>query len=306
MEEIDEKDNILYFENKEPFKALVITPNKIDGRDWSHPDYLINLANETFCTYELVNPNKEDYINFLHKSLALEEYTKTTNSEPYLKVQVIAEEENYVYEIMYIEMDQGPEKLLNEFATLLNINNDKIIGNAILTRSYISSTDSKMQLDNITPEIVESVLFNRAHTKVILYNSDNDEYEESLVIGSMDEFAELYFAEKKYVIKKKEISFLKHNLNIWYTEDTYGTPNVIGNLLPNINIDKAIIFSMWAEEFRDSISLIEFNKIKYLSNKLSDYTTPPEYEKEEKDEHGRNIIKNKYKVLNEIYNKFKS
>jgi hypothetical protein len=292
----------IHFENKEPFKALVITPNQIEGRNWASDTYLQDLTNDTFCKYVKVNPSTEDYLNFLEESLDLKGFQEYNKSDPYIKMQVIYEEKDYVYEIMYFDIEQGPGKLLNEFATLLNVNNDKIIGNAIITRSFVSSIDDKMHLDNITPEIIQQMLFKRANTKVVLYDSDNETYSETLVLGSMDDYAELFFEEKKFQIKKLELPFLKHNINIWYTEDKYGNLDVCGNLLPDTcRVDKMIVFSFWADDFRDSFSLEEFKKIIYLSKKLTDYTTPHEYTTEEKDELGRNIIKNKYRVLNKIY-----
>jgi hypothetical protein len=298
--------NNIHFENKEPFSALVITPNKIEERNWASSTYLQDLTNDSFCKYITVNPSTEDYLKFLEESLDLKGLTEYYKEEPCIKMQVIHESSDYVYEIMYFDMDQGPGKLLNEFATLLNINNDKIIGNAIVTRSYVSSTDSKMHLDNITPEIIQQMLFKRANTTVVIYDSDDEVYKETLVMGSMDDYAEIFFDEKKFQIKKLELPFLKHNVNIWYTEDKYGNLDVCGNLLEETcRVDKMIVFSYWSDDIRDSFSLDEFKKIVYLSKKLTEYITPYEYTTEEKDELGRNIIKNKYRVLNKIYEKNK-
>jgi hypothetical protein len=296
----------LHFENKEPFSALVITPNKIEERNWVSDTYLQDLTNDIFCKYVKVNPSTEEYLKFLEESLDLKGFTEYNKDEPCIKMQVIYESQDYVYEIMYFDMEQGPGKLLNEFATLLNINNDKIIGNAIVTRSYVSSTDEKMHLDNITPEIIQQMLFKRANTTVVLYDSDTEVYKETLVMGSMDEYAEIFFDEKKFQIKKLELPFLKHNVNIWYTEDKYGNLDVCGNLLEETcRVDKMIVFSYWSDDIRDSFSLEEFKKIVYLSKKLTEYITPHEYTTEEKDKLGRNIIKNKYRVLNKMYEKNK-
>ena len=55
------------------------------------------------------------------------------------------------------------------------------------------------------------------------------------------------------------------------------------------------------KKYRDSLYLSELNKIILLSKKLKDYTIPKEYLKEEKDNLGRDIVKNKYKILDMIY-----
>ena len=45
----------------------------------------------------------------------------------------------------------------------------------------------------------------------------------------------------------------------------------------------------------------EFKKIKFLSTKLENYGVPEEFTTEEKDELGREIIKNKYRILETMY-----
>lgn len=293
---INEQNKIITA-NKEEFTLLVIEPNEIKNRDWTHDNYLLDLVNDKFCHYLNVHP--DDYINFIEKHLIIEKYTN-----PYIKVQVIFEEKDYITEIMYVEVQEGKEEghQLNEFANLLNINNEKIYGNVIINRSYISSDNDNMHIDNITPVKLQKSLYKRINTTIILYNSEDELYTEYELFGPMDVFAEQYFGEKKYNIKKQEFNFLKHNITIWYTEDEFGISNVCGDLIPpKIKIDKIIIFSTWTEDYRDSLYLEEFNKIKFLSKKLKDYIVPEEYNKEEYDTLGRVIIKNKYKILNYIY-----
>lgn len=299
--EIKEEENKVKMTNTEHFTLLVIEPNQIKDRDWSHINYLVDLVNENFCQYIKVHP--DDYIQFIGKYLQVEKYT-----EPYIKVQLIFEEKDYVTELMYVEVKKEDEEnyQLNEFANLLNINQDKIFGNVIINRSYVSSNNDDMHLDDITPEKLHYSLHKRANTTVILYDSDNETFKEEELFGPMDVYADNYFGDKKYNIKKDEIFFFKHIINIWYTEDEYGINNVLGNLIPNnIKIDKMIVFSMWTEDYRDSLYLDDLNKIIFLSKKLENYITPEEYLKEEKDSLGRDIIKNKYKILNLMYNKNK-
>jgi hypothetical protein len=294
---ITEEQNKVHMTNKEKFTLLVIEPNKIKDRDWSDINYLYDLVNDKFCHYLTVEP--DNYIDFIGKHLNIDKY-----HQPYIKVEVIFEEKDYVTEIMYIEVNkQDKDKYeINEFANLLNIGEDEIYGSVIINRTFISSVSHEMYLDNITPDKLQYSLHKRANTTAILYNSDNESFVELDIFGPMDTFSEKFFDDKKYNIKKLEVSFLKHNICIWYTEDEYGTSNVCGSLIPkNINIDKMIVFSMWTEDYRESLYLDDFNKIVHLSNKLKDYTVPNEYMKEEKDSLGRNIIKNKYKILNLLY-----
>jgi hypothetical protein len=294
------EENKVFMANVTNFGVLLITPNEIKHKDWASPNYLNELVNGDYCKYLKVHPN--EYVKFIGENLLVQKY-----KNPNIKVQLIFEEKDYVTEIMYVDMEGENEEehkqYSNEFAMLLNINEDKIYNNVIITRSFVSSDDDSMHLDDITPIKLENSFFKRANTTVVVYDSDNEEYKEDIVFGPLDVYAEVFFGEKKFNIKKIELPFLKHNLNIWYTEDKYGTLDVFGNILPDtVRVDKMIVFSMWSEDFRDSFHMEEFNKIKFLSKKLTDYDTPPEYNKEEKDSLGRDIIKNKYKVLNSMYN----
>jgi hypothetical protein len=295
---ITEEENKVKMTNTDHFTLLVIEPNEIKDRDWSHPDYLLNLVNDKFCQYIKVHP--EDYIPFIGKYLEIEKYT-----EPYIKVELIFEEKNYITEIMYIEVKEEdvPKYKLNEFGSLLYMGQDKICGNIIINRTYLSTTNNEMHLDDITPEKLYKSLYKRANTTCILYNSENEELKEEDIFGPMDIYADNFFGEKKYYIKKKEVLFLKHVINIWYTEDELGMSDIVGNLIPkDIKIDKMIVFSMWNEDYRDSLYLSEFNKMILLSIKLNNFDIPAELVKEEKDTLGRDIIKNKYKILDLIYN----
>lgn len=300
--EITEEQNKVKMTNTEHFTLLVIKPNQIRDRDWSHINYLSDLVNDNFCQYIKVHP--DDYIQFIGKYLEVDKH-----KEPYIKVQLIFEEKEYITEIMYVEVKKEDEEnyQLNEFANLLNINQDKIFGNVIINRSYVSSNNNDMHLDDITPEKLHYSLFKRANTTCIIYDSDNETLKEEEIFGPMDVYADNFFGNKKYNIKKQEIFFLKHIINIWYTEDEYGNSNIIGDLIPNnIKIDKMIVFSMWTEDYRDSLYLDDLNKIIFLSKKLKDYSIPEEFLKEEKDSLGREIIKNKYKILNLMFNKNKN
>lgn len=281
--------------NKTAFDILVIEPNVIKDRDWTDPEYLKKLANDSFCRYINVEPDK--LVEVMGRELLVDKHV-----EPYVKIQVISEQKDYIMEIMYIENITG---YINEFGMLLNINDDKIAGNVLVTRTYISSTDNTMYLDNITPEKVENMLYRRANTTIITYDSEEEKYNEFSLFGPLDIFSDSFFGENRFNVKKLELAFLKHNLNIWYTEDKYGNLDVAGNILPDTTrVDKMIIFSMWSDDYRDSITLEEFNKIVYLSKKLDNYLVPEDYMKIEKDELGREIVKNKYKILNNFYKKF--
>ena len=197
----------LKLSNKESFDALVISPNSIKDKDWKDQNYLNDLVNDKYCNYVKINPN--NYEDDIGENLTIDKYTNSN-----IKVQIIYEEKNYLFELMYVELTDTYE--INEFATLLNINGDTVYGNAIITRTYISITNNDMYFDNISSNILKNMMHRRANTNVIVYDSDNEAYEEIPVFGPLDDFSDNFFSEYKYKIKKVELGFLKHNINIWY------------------------------------------------------------------------------------------
>ena len=300
-----ENDNKhIKLENTKSFMVMVISPNTIADRDWLDPIYLKTLTNDTFCKYEMIDP--KDYIMKIATFLEINNY-----AYPDVKVHVISENVDYIDEIMYVDVftEYKIDSLKNEFATLLNIDGDIIFGNAIVTRTMIPSTDSiidntaNMWYIDVTSSNIEEMLHRRVNTNVIAYDSDEDMPCNLQINGSLDTFAETFFGEAQYTYKKLEIGFLKHNLNIWYSENKYGSLDAFGNILPELcRVDRMIVFTMLSDNYRGNIYLDEFNKIKYLSKKLKDYNIPEEYEKDNFDHLNRLIIKNKYRVLNTIYN----
>jgi hypothetical protein len=100
-----------------------------------------------------------------------------------------------------------------------------------------------------------------------------------------------------------EIPFLMHNLNIWYEllDGVNTKKKVCGNLIDK-PVYKCLIFTMKNEEFRGSISLNEINKIIEISNHLEPpFKSEERWIFDEKDDFGRNVIKNKYRVLDHAY-----
>ena len=111
------------------------------------------------------------------------------------------------------------------------------------------------------------------------------------IYGDMETYAKRFFEDESY--KKIEIAFLKHNINIWYLSSKYGMEGVCGNLITD-KIEKCFIFSMLTDTMRGNITKNEILKIFELSKILeAPYTADGKWYSEEKDQHGRNIIKNK-------------
>ena len=294
--------NTVKLANAEPFNVMVVRPNKIQHLDWKSPTYLHDLANGEYNMIAEIKP--ENYIETIGKILDIENKTNPVIDTKVIAEIYISEEYNMIIEIMFVVHDDnynGDD--INEFATLLDVYDNKIYGNVIVMCTMIANNNNNMYFDNMTPNILEKMLYSRANTKVITYDADEESYVEKEVFGPLDQFADDFFSENRYRIKKIELAFLKHNINVWYTEDKYGTLDCFGNILPDIaRVDKMIVFSMWSEEYRHNLTMKEFEMIRFLSKKLETYDVPQELLKEENDELGRNIIKNKYRILHKIYN----
>ena len=314
--EVQDMDDNKYIklENKEPFQVLLITPNRMNELDWIKPNYLKTILSAPYCKYTMIDP--KEYVSHIATLLEISKYPY-----PDAKVTVISEETDYIKEIIYLDII--PEcrtiELVNDFGTMLNTNGDTIYGNVIVTRTKLDSNDelnkSNMYNVDVTNINMEHMLYKRANTSVITYDCDNDAtsirevescYTETAVFGSLDKFAEKFFGNSIYTIKKLEFGFLKHNINIWYSEDKYGNLDVCGDFLPDLcRVDKMIVFTLWNENYRGNLTLDEFNKIKFLSKKMDKYIVPEDIDKEEYDHLNRVIIKTKDRILNTIYNIYK-
>jgi hypothetical protein len=280
-------------ENNNFFDCLIIKSSKINHLNWADPNYTSNLMKENI--FEIIKTNNDNFVEFLSVNLNVNNYS-TQNL--IVKTEIISEEPNNVYELMYVDLENekeyNKEENLNEMASLVNTNGEKIYSNAILFKNYIPSLTDSMYLCDISKKDLENILYNRVHTKIVCYN---EKWKEEIIKGDLNIFANDFFDDE---YKKIEIPFLMHNINIWYMEG-YEYERPCGNLI-NKNIEKCIWFTMKNEEYRGNLTLDEVKKIICLSEKLSDYKTPEELLEEKNDSLGRKIINNKYKVLDYMYN----
>jgi hypothetical protein len=300
-----ENKNIIYencylekikMENNDTFDCLIIKPGSIQHIPWIDPNYAAKLME--LDLFNSVNTNQNNFIEVVSLNLEVNKF-KINNLN--VKTEIVAEEPYYIYEMLYVDLDQATEyhkdENLNELASLININGDKIYSNAILFKSHLPSLSDSMTMCTITKEDIRRVLHDRVYTKIVI--GDDDTWVEDRVVGDISKYADIFFDGDKY--EKLEIPFLMHNINIWYSTTEYGNANLCGNLIDD-SIDKCIWFSMKSDEFRGNITLDEVKKIISLSKVLTDFKTPAELLEEKNDQYGRKIIYNKYKVLDWVYN----
>jgi len=285
-------DNQLIFENENNFNIILIKTNTINHLDWFDENYTSHLT-ELNC-YEIISVNKDNFLEIISENLNLEKFKEKKNLE--VVTQVISEIPNYIYELIYIDELTDSEDTINDIATLLNTNTNKIYGNAIIMKTFIPSLSKSILITDITILNIKEILDNRVKTNAVIYDG---EWSNTIIKGNIDDFAKSFFDEE---YKKFESSFLLHNINIWYEPCDGCSTKTCGKILER-PIYKCLWFTMITDEYRGSIYLDEVKKIIDISNKMDfPFNAKKEWLDDEKDEFSRKVIKNKYKILDLAYN----
>lgn len=290
MSEILETPKIKFFNDK-AFYITIIDENEynINKLDWNSPNYIHNLISQPFIKTELLT--SDIFFDYIGK-------TFNANENNILVTETIGEEPLYNYQMIYMDKINNNNKV-NHFATMINIKSDVIQGKAVLIKNYIATLNNEIKFDNMDSNALHKMIKSRGFNTLVLWDDESKKWHEEEIYGSVEIYAKKFFEDEQY--KTCEIAFLKHNLNILYTISDYGESDVCGTLL-NCKVEKVLIFTMLTNEFRGDITKQEIEKI----IKLSTVLTPPfkpenKWFEDEKDEHGRAIIKNKYRILDNVY-----
>lgn len=280
-------DSKLIFENNNNFNIILIKPEIIEHLDYFIDNYT-DLLIELKC-YEIIETNKDDFLGCLSNKLNLDKFKSITRLE--VVTQVISEIPNYIYELIYVDDLSEKDDSINSVASLLNTNSTKIYGNAILMKTFIPSLSKSILVTDISIFNIKEILDNRVNTNIVIYDG---EWSNKIIKGNLEEFAKSFFDEE---YNKFEISFLMHNINIWYELCDGCSTKTCGKLLER-PIYKCIWFTMITDEFRGYIYLDEVKKIIDVSNKMEfPFNPKKEWMEDEKDEYSRRVVKNKYKIL---------
>jgi len=278
--------------DEKPFHILLIEPGKIEHLDWNNPNYINNLVNMPFVKTFEVEPNK-----FFEKIYTLLQL-KNDDVNKHLMTEAISDEPNFIYEMIYIDtLNKKTNLVFNELATMLHLEHEIINGNCIIVKSNTPTLSIDMKFVDMTSSELHKILRRRGFTTIVAWE---DNWREEEFYGDLENYANKLFEGEKY--SKLEIAFLTYNINIWYVKSEYGTKDVCGSFI-NVPIEKCFIFTMITDTIRGCITKDEVNKILELSKIL----TPPfkpdnKWFEDEKDQYGRKIIKNKYKILDNVYN----
>ena len=284
--------------NLEIYLMIVVYGNVIDNLSYEDENYSRLIAE--LDTYKYTTTTNEEFVNVLGKVLETDSLTNVTNIS--IKKTIICEEPEYIYEMMYIDMAEVKDKdetKINNIATLLTTNGDIIYYNVVILKTNISSGSDDMKIEKISNVDIYNILYNRVYTNIVTYHTD---WRQIKVKGNIDGYCNSFFEGLRY--KKLELKFLMHNINIWYIENKYD--DSVCDKLIKIGVEKCLIFIKTSENIRGNITVEEVNKILYLSKILTSYEVPDEILADTLDKYDRNIIYNKYKVLNIMYNKHKS
>jgi len=280
------------------FDCIVIKKGSISEISWLDENYAEKITNLNL--YEIINNNNDIFMNIIEKYLEINQFDI---SKIKVNTTIVGDEPYYLYEMMYIDFLDNKEYCIpeneNQIANLYNINNFKIYSNAIIFKTHIPSLSDSLSFCSITKNDIKNILYDRVYTKTVIW--DGDKWEETRVAGNLDDYAKIFFDDDNY--EKTDLIFLNHNLYFLYTS-SYGEKDICGKLINKL-IDKCIIYTMKSEEYRGNITLDEINKIIYLSKILDTFNTPAYLLEDKVDNSGKQIINNKYKILDLIYYKYK-
>lgn len=286
----------IIMENTNDFDILVINKGLISSYSWNDPNYIQQVFKLGLT--KNITVNKDTILQTISTHLETEKYNFSVN----IMNEIIGEEPYYIYELLYVDLNKNTEyhttENKNELASLININGDCIYSNAIIIRTHIPSLSESMYCESITNKHLEKIMYHRVYNKIVIYR--NYEYSQDET-NNLDEYAEKFFEGEFYM--KIEIPFLAHNINIWYVSEL-GEKNVCGKLIEGL-VEKCIWFTRNSDEYKGNLTLDEVNKIICLSQKLQDYKSQVDWLDQKCDKYGRLIIKNKYRVLDDNYYKYK-
>ena len=280
----------LKMDNSANFLAMLIKPNSISEFDFNKSSYLEDIFKNNNEIFE-IEPN--NFMETIGSKLQVNNY-KIENKINTVKNNVFYQDKNYLYEIIFINLDKDFHKdNVNELASLINIEGDEIYGNAIILKTWVPIESFEMKFVDIKLEDIICCLKSRKEPLTVILE-DGEYYEQR--IEDLELFGLKFFGDD--YVDKKELGILHHNLNIWYSKSDYGEK--LTNLV-DVKVDKAIFFSYQYQNYRCDLSLDEVKKlIKIASNNI--FKVDEKIIEEEKDNLGRIINKNKYRILNMMYN----
>jgi len=277
------------------FELLIIKPNMIDHLDYNKVDYISELTKMN-C-YETVESNEEDIGIVFAKYLNQDNYIACN-----AQTNICYETKDYLYEICYLDIPKEKKNndTINQLATLLDITNEQIFGNAILIKTYLPISSSEMKIISSNKDDIKTILESRVNHKGVFI--DTDKSLKQLTYRDLKVKLRELFDEEMEALSKIEIPFLKHNFIMFYNKDSLDEENTIVRDIAQKKINgEVFIISMVTNTLFTDILVDEVKKMLDISKfGESAWKSNPDDDKEERDDKNRIIIKSKYRIL---YNK---
>lgn len=265
-------------------KTLLIKPKDISGFDYKNPDYRQLLLNLDIYKEQEIQP--ESFGNQLYQILEMKDFSQVS-----VNTQAIYSDKNYMYELVHLDLPikYHPMNIYNGMANLLKNDLFHIFGNALLMKTRLNPNDNSTIMVDCTKKDLDTILLSRVKHRGVTVDLDGEIEEIEYWYDPKTKIEEFIPEGKNF----QEDMFLLHNLQIHFTRGD----NPIFEKILGEKIEQMIILTKITDNLYGDFTLEEFNKILKLLEKDCPKLCKEEWKKEEKDEYNRNIVINKYRVL---------
>ncbi len=277
------------------FDVLLIKPNNIQHLDYNNVSYISDIINMN-CL-EIISTDSSKIAHVFADNL------NPKNIDDCIAVTNICYETiDKIYEICFLDVpkEHKTKENLNDIATMLDITEEKIYGNAILLRTNLPLENYSMKLIDSSKESIKTILDARVNHKGVFIGDDN-EMKEMNFRDINTKLKELFGDIND--VTKYEIPFLKHNFTMYYIKNSYENENkIVKNISESTIYGDVFITSMLTNKMFTDITITEVEKMLVISKYGSDmWTSKTSDDNIEKDSMDRNIIKSKFRILHNKY-----
>lgn len=285
----------VYFPEQENFKCLLIKSHDISNIRFDNPEY-----KKILCTLDIYEDFEVSHDNFFKKigeKLNLKDFVKKKMNFS-LNTQLVDTTYNYLYEIIHIDLSLNnlPVEIYNGVGNLLKNDKQHIFGNVVLIKTEVKDTNEITRIVDCDRNELHNLLERRIRHYGVMVDDDNEVIEFDWYYEDPKKIIDEFMTDEYKFI---ECSFLKHNLQIYYTP---GNNDNFERLI-NDKYNQMIILTKKTNEFYSDFTLKEFKDILALlktdcpldiTDDLNDYIQQKvdEYKKV-----GRKFIFTKHRAL---------
>ena len=287
MSEVQDEKKDLYakLDVQEDFEFLLIKHKDISKIRFDDPDFPSLVYN--LDIYETVKTSSNDFLENVALHLKID---KIKNPRA-LHTQTIWNNGKYIYELIHIVLTPGdlPVEYWNGLGNVIKTDSDLIFGNVIMLKTELLDESDNVKIVNCNKNDLYELLENRVRHKGVKVDDD----------GEIEEFS--WYHDPKKFIKEfmvndehfKEVGFLKHNLQIYYTK---GNKDDLEKLIDD-KYDQLIVLTKITDEHYGNITLEELKTIFKLLKTECPLICPDEWLKSNELDESKKFIFNKYRAL---------